>query len=80
LVENMVFTLRPCSQHHFTPSADSLFPARSALAGLCLRLDSFRRFPSGEIQITNTFYPSLLRKREIVSGIRFLLEHLDASC
>src|SRR5215469_3040675 len=26
---------------------DSLAPARSALAGLCLRPDSFRRFPSG---------------------------------
>ena len=37
---------------------DSLAPARSALAGLCLRPDSFRRFPSGSsaevtIQIPN---------------------------
>ena len=30
-----------------TPPNDSLAPARSALAGLRLRPDSFRRFPSG---------------------------------
>src|SRR5579872_5941603 len=50
LVLLISFALRPTRRFPRVPSPrpnDSLAPARSALAGLRLRPDSFRRFPSG---------------------------------